>query len=51
MVVFLYLPGAAQSALFSLFIDQKELDEFSYSDAPRQAADECPSSTHTFSRY
>lgn len=41
IVVYLHLPSSSQSALFSPFIDQQELDEFSYSDAPRQAADEC----------
>lgn len=48
IVVCLSLPCTSQSALFSPFIDQQELDEFSYSDAPRQQADECPSGTRTF---
>lgn len=51
VVVCLYFPSTLQSALFSLFIDQQVLDEFSYSDAPQQAADECTSGTRTFSHY
>lgn len=49
IVVCLYLPSTSRFALFSPFTDQQELDEFSCSDALRQAADECLSGT--FSRY
>lgn len=48
IVVCLYLPSTSRFALFSPFIDQQELDEFSCSDAPRHAADECLSGTRTF---
>jgi len=51
IVVSFYIPSTSQSALFSLLIDQQELDEFLYSNALRQAADECPSGPHTFSHY
>lgn len=51
ILVCLFLPSTSQSALCRPFIDHQELDEFRYSDAPRQAADECPSGTRTFSRY
>lgn len=41
--VCLYLGGAPPFALFRAPIDQQELGELSHSDAPRQAANECPS--------
>lgn len=37
--VCLHLPSTSLSALFSLFIDQQQLAEFSYAEAPRHAAD------------
>lgn len=44
-------PPAFQPALFRPLIDQRALGEFSYSDAPQHAADECPSGTRPFSHF